>query len=141
MGDLQRSIANWQEAVRSGREYLCELRVFRRADQSYRWHLAHARPVLDERGRIAKWYGTATDIHDRKEMEEKLGRLARRFEFTLESITDVLITLDQGWRFTFANKATERLLGRPAADLPAPPISPSAMPMNRKFKSWHSTTP
>jgi signal transduction histidine kinase len=36
----------------------------------YRWFLTRATPVRDDSGRITAWYGTSSDITDRKEAEE-----------------------------------------------------------------------
>jgi len=44
----------------------------RRFDAEYRWFLLRARPLRDESGKIVRWYGTNTDIHDRKRAEEEL---------------------------------------------------------------------
>jgi len=53
----------------------------RRADGEYRWFLIRTVPLRDEQGNILKWYGTSTDIEDRKRAEEALretqGVLAR----------------------------------------------------------------
>jgi formate hydrogenlyase transcriptional activator len=48
-----------------------EVRV-RRNDGTYRWCLHQRSPLRDERGRITRWYVSATDIEDRKQAEEKL---------------------------------------------------------------------
>jgi len=39
---------------------------FRRFDGEYRWFLIRAVPVWDENGEIIKWFGTNTDIDERK---------------------------------------------------------------------------
>ncbi|HEV7719626.1 MAG TPA: ATP-binding protein, partial [Arsenicitalea sp.] len=44
----------------------------RRFDGEYRWFLARAMPLLDSTGNILAWYGSDTDIHDRKLAEEAL---------------------------------------------------------------------
>src|SRR5712692_6925156 len=44
----------------------------RRADGAYRWFMLRAAPLRDERGNVVKWYGTTTDIEDRKRAEEAL---------------------------------------------------------------------
>jgi formate hydrogenlyase transcriptional activator len=41
-------------------------------DGQYRWFLYRYRPMLDEAGRIVRWYSTATDIEDRKQAEHGL---------------------------------------------------------------------
>jgi len=38
----------------------------------YRWQLLQYNPLKDESGQIIRWYGTATDIDDRKRTEERL---------------------------------------------------------------------
>jgi PAS domain S-box-containing protein len=46
----------------------------RRSDGEYRWFLFRAVPLRDELGNIVKWYGSSTDIEDRKRAEEELRR-------------------------------------------------------------------
>jgi PAS domain S-box-containing protein len=63
----------WSESVASGKAMEFEARV-RRADGQYRWLLIRNVPLHDEAANIVKWYGTSTDIDDRKRMEEALRR-------------------------------------------------------------------
>jgi PAS domain S-box-containing protein len=69
----------WSEVVASGSDYECEFRL-RRADGVYRWHLARALPsVVDDR--TTAWFGTCTDIEERKQAERERERmLAREYE-------------------------------------------------------------
>jgi PAS domain-containing protein len=46
-----------------------EVRIRNAADAQYRWFLTRAVPLRDARGKILKWYGTSTDIEDRKRAE------------------------------------------------------------------------
>jgi PAS domain S-box-containing protein len=71
--DIPHVMENWREVMASPRSYEQELRL-RRADGEYRWFLVRTVPLLDEQGRIVKWYGTSTDIEDLKRAEEKLKR-------------------------------------------------------------------
>src|SRR6266403_1377376 len=41
-------------------------------DGQFRWFLFRYKPLLDEKGHIAKWFVTATDIEDRKQAEERM---------------------------------------------------------------------
>jgi PAS domain S-box-containing protein len=59
----------WRAAVATGEPFEAEAR-FRRADGKYRWFLARGVPLRDELGNIVRWYGTNTDIDDRKQAEE-----------------------------------------------------------------------
>jgi PAS domain S-box-containing protein len=60
-------------ALAAGQPFNREARL-RRADGEYRRFLLHAVPLRDEPGRIVRWYGTTTDIEDRKRAEEALRR-------------------------------------------------------------------
>jgi PAS domain S-box-containing protein len=60
-------------SLASGESLMNEVRL-RRADGQYRWHLIHGVPLRDSSGKIVKWYGAATDIEDRKRVEEALRR-------------------------------------------------------------------
>ena len=69
--DRQRCLTAWSQALAYGSRYEIEVRN-RRHDGVYRWFLTRALPVRDTAGRITEWYGTTTDIHDRKQAEEQL---------------------------------------------------------------------
>jgi len=49
---------------------------FRRADGEYRWFLVRAVPMQDRHRNISRWYGTSTDIEDRKRVEQLQSDLA-----------------------------------------------------------------
>jgi two-component system CheB/CheR fusion protein len=75
--DTVPTVSAWREAVESGGTYQCEHRV-RMADGSLRWHLSRAVPAHDDDGRLVKWYGTATDIHDLKQAQARLQEADQR---------------------------------------------------------------
>jgi PAS domain S-box-containing protein len=68
--DLPAAVARREQTLRSGETFEVEYR-FRGADGRYRWHLGRALPVRDAVGDIGFWIGTATDIHDRKRIEDQ----------------------------------------------------------------------
>jgi PAS domain S-box-containing protein len=73
--DRERVLKAWRESVAKGTPYEQEER-HRGADGTYRWFLARGLPLRDAEGRIVRWYGTNTDIEDRKQAEEELRRLS-----------------------------------------------------------------
>jgi PAS domain S-box-containing protein len=73
---LRRVVDAWPEALRTGQPYEIEYPL-RRKDGVYRWHLGRALPIRDGAGNIVRWYGTNTDIDDRKRIEEKLATTLR----------------------------------------------------------------
>ena len=71
--DRERVLKAWHESVVNGTPYEQEQR-HRGADGMYRWFLSRGVPLRDAEGRIVRWYGTNTDIEDRKRTEEQLER-------------------------------------------------------------------
>ena len=70
--DLRILVEYWQTIMSSGRSGEIEARL-RRFDGVYRWFLFRATPSFDD-GRVIKWYGTNTDIEERKRVEGALKR-------------------------------------------------------------------
>jgi formate hydrogenlyase transcriptional activator len=71
--DLPPLMERWRELLISGEPGEIEARL-RRFDGVYRWFLISVEPLRDEAGRIVRWYGTSTDIDDRKQAEDSLRR-------------------------------------------------------------------
>ena len=70
--DLPQLLEVWQGLLVSGKSGELEARL-RRADGVYRWFLFRVEPLRDAQGTIVKWYGTNTDIDDRKRAETFLA--------------------------------------------------------------------
>lgn len=115
--DQERTAAAWHQAMVSGAEFVLDTRLYCRHDQCYRWHALRARPVLDDAGCITKWFGSALDIHDERELQAELELTAARLTHTLESITDGLMTVDHDWRVRYFNREAERVFQVPRDQL------------------------
>lgn len=76
--DVERCLRLWANSVQTGEDYEIEYRCKRASDGAYRWHLGRALPIRDEEGRILKWFGTSTDIHDHKLAEDERNQLLAR---------------------------------------------------------------
>jgi PAS domain S-box-containing protein len=74
--DLPACLVSWSEALESGDPYECEFRLRRGADDVWRWHLARAVPMRGADGEIVRWFGTNTDIDDRRTTEDRQRFLA-----------------------------------------------------------------
>ncbi len=81
--EYPRTVEAWKYAVRTGSPYEIEHRL-QLADGRFRWFLTRAVPVPDETGQVMKWYGTSTDVDDRRRAEEE--REIARVEATTEKI-------------------------------------------------------
>jgi PAS domain S-box-containing protein len=108
--DAKDLVDRWQAALASGKLADVEARM-RRSDGEYRWFLFRASPLLDESGNIVKWYGTNTDIDDRKRTEDELRQSEARKTAILNSALDCIVTIDHRGRITEFNPAAERVFG------------------------------
>jgi PAS domain S-box-containing protein len=90
--DRERCIEQWSRALREGSEYEIEVRN-RRHDGEYRWFLTRASPIRDAAGRITAWFGSTTDIHDRKLGEERQKILAAELSHRVKNLLTVIQVL------------------------------------------------
>jgi PAS domain S-box-containing protein len=77
--DREPSMAHWLRCVQSGENYESEYRL-RSTEGLYRWFRARAVPLRDPEGKILKWYGTCSDIHDSKLLEQSIRDSAVELE-------------------------------------------------------------
>jgi len=123
--DMPHTLKNWQEARQRGTLFQNEIRVRSHAGQ-YRWFLVRAWPLLDEDGKVVRWFGTNTDIEELRQVEQKLRESEARYRTLFESMTEgfalhEILCDEQGrpcdYRFLDVNPAFERLTGLKRADL------------------------
>ena len=80
-----------RERMRSdGSPFELEARI-RGKDGQYRWFLIRDNPLQDEQGRLQRWYGTRTDIEDRKRAEMLLAGEKRLLEMIARGDSRALI--------------------------------------------------
>jgi PAS domain S-box-containing protein len=91
--DAARIRDSWKSAVQTGQPFNSEFRL-RAADGRFLWFVARARPILDARGQISRWFGAATNIDDLKqtqlalhEAQTQLREHAANLEKTVETRT------------------------------------------------------
>jgi len=95
--DQSRNQVAWQKATSTLSTYSIECRL-RRADGAYRWWLLRGVPVLDTDGRVIKWFGTSTDIHDLKQAELEIALSnegLRESAFRIKRLNRVYAVLSQ----------------------------------------------
>ncbi|MGV3615241.1 MAG: sensor histidine kinase [Fimbriimonas sp.] len=71
--DAERMRQTYRTAFAAGTNWEAEIRI-RMKDDRYRWYLSQLVPLRDDQGRIVRWFGTATDVHAQKAVEEELER-------------------------------------------------------------------
>jgi PAS domain S-box-containing protein len=87
-GDLKRVLGEWEAALASGKPMYYEARYRRAEDGQYRWFMVRVVPQRNKRGEIVKWFGTLTDIEDRKRAEQEHEKL-RQLEAELAHVNRV----------------------------------------------------
>jgi PAS domain S-box-containing protein len=70
--DMEAVLMAWREAKAQEKPYYEVEKRLRGSDGRYRRFLSRAVPVYDEQGKILQWFGTYTDIEDRRQAEEAL---------------------------------------------------------------------
>jgi len=86
--DWNRCLERWSASLQSGEPYEIEYRL-RRHDGKYLWHLGAALPML-ERDRVARWFGTCTDIEGQKRTERLLEQARQALEALVAARTQAL---------------------------------------------------
>lgn len=102
--DLQNCINVWGEALKTGEKYKIQYRFKRASDGEYRWHLGQALPVRDAENQIVKWFGSCTDIHEQKKVEEELRKIQEDLEGRVQVRT---LDLEKA-NFDLKDEITER---------------------------------
>ena len=87
--DRDQGQRRWLDCVQSGENYEAEYRL-RGKDGKYRWFRARAVPIRDHHGKVVKWYGTCSDIHDSKVLEQSMRDSAIELERMVDERTTAL---------------------------------------------------
>ncbi|MDX6709862.1 MAG: formate hydrogenlyase transcriptional activator, partial [Blastocatellia bacterium] len=100
----------WRSILASGKPGEIEARL-RRFDGVYRWFLFRATPSFDNDGRVVKWFGTNTDIEERKRHEAVLQQSEERFRLIVDSIPGFVFTLSAAGEVELLNRQALEYFG------------------------------
>jgi PAS domain S-box-containing protein len=103
-------LAHWRECFARREEFRFEYRLIRH-DGSYRWVLEAGTPRFAG-GEFVGYVGTATDIHERRAMEEALRESEASFRKLADTAPVMMWTADEQGMVTFVNAGWLRFTGR-----------------------------
>ncbi|UQN05903.1 PAS domain S-box protein [Deinococcus sp. QL22] len=104
----------WHSAYEISDRAQSEVRV--RVGESYRWFVVRVAPILDERGSVAEWVASATDIHDRLEAERLAQRSEERYRGVLEGMPQIVWLTDPAGLPTYFNRRWDEYVGEERAN-------------------------
>jgi formate hydrogenlyase transcriptional activator len=104
--DLERLLREWLALVDARKPGELETRI-RRYDGEYRWFLIRVVPQLDAEGNLVRWFGSNTDIEDRKRAENKLLEEERELRRITDAIPQTIVVQDPSGNALYANQALD----------------------------------
>jgi PAS domain S-box-containing protein len=141
---LPKVLDRWKTAIAEGTSFEMEFPL-RAGDGHFGMFLTRVVPLKDASGRVVRWFGTNTDISERKQAEVQLAGQAQELvcraeelassrvaletqtlmlQSVLDSIGEGLIAADREGNFLIWNDSADKLMGRSAANLPTEQWTP-----------------
>src|SRR4051812_44106747 len=108
--DREKTVRLWTEAMTNREEFSCEYRLQHAASGGYRWVLELGTPRFSE-GEFVGYVGTATDIHERRTMEEALRASETIWRELADTAPAMMWTTDTDGLITFVNQGWLRFTG------------------------------
>ena len=87
--DRPEIIRHWEKCLQSREIYQAEYRI-RGQSGEYHWFRARAVPIRDQNGEIVRWYGSCSDTHDSKLLEQSIRENSTTLEKVVEERTEAL---------------------------------------------------
>jgi PAS domain S-box-containing protein len=108
--DREEALRRWEEACSRRGEFRCEYRLRHAASGGYRWVLELGTPRYAG-GEFVGYVGTATDINERRAMEEGLRESEAGFRELADTAPAMMWTTDTDGLITFVNEGWLRFTG------------------------------
>src|SRR5580700_5701387 len=102
--NLDKLVREWLALLDAPKPGELETRI-RRYDGEYRWFLIRVVPQFDAEGNVIRWFGSNTDIEDRKRAETKLLEDERELRRITDAIPHTIVVLDPKGHPLYANQA------------------------------------
>ena len=90
-------IERWTESIRNESAFEMEFPI-RGADGVFRWFLTRISPFRDEQGRMTRWFGTGTNVHEQRQLLQSLSDARDHLEKRVAERTAALATANESLR-------------------------------------------
>ena len=107
----------------------------KRFDGVYRWFHVRVEPLLDDRGRIVRWYGLLTDIDDQRRAEEALRQSDRHLGLLVETIPALVSRSRPDGRLDYVDRRVVEYTGREMEQIDLEVIHPDDQ--SAHVQKWH----
>jgi formate hydrogenlyase transcriptional activator len=114
--DRARLIDYWRHVLASGEAGEIEAHL-RRFDGEFRWFLFRASPLRNASGKVVKWYGTNTDLEDRKRAEDALRSNEQSLRLIVDSIPGFVSTFNAAGEVELHNRQVLEYTGKTAEEM------------------------
>ncbi|MFL6466932.1 MAG: PAS domain S-box protein, partial [Pyrinomonadaceae bacterium] len=105
-------LRKWRAAALNKTDYESDVPLLHR-DGTYRTVYARAQQMVGEDGQVLYWIGTALDIEDRKQAQEKLRANENQLRLITDAIPALVSYIDDEERYQFVNRQYSEWFGLP----------------------------
>ena len=98
--DAEKVKVAWAHSLSTGEDLNLEVRFLEKQSKKFFWFLSTARAARNAEGRIIKWYGSSTNIHQQKMAEQQVVDI-------LEGMNDSFFAIDSDWNLSRVNSKME----------------------------------
>lgn len=118
--ELPKILETWRTKLAAHEPFDMEL-ALRSSDGTFHAFLTRVRPILGEDGRVARWFGTNTDVTERREAEERIRESEARLSLALAAADMGTWDADLEKGTSHFSGAAARIFGRPEGDFSLSP--------------------
>jgi PAS domain S-box-containing protein len=103
--DMPAAIRRWKHSLETGDPYMTEYRCLSNEGE-WRWMLGRALPLRNKQtGKIEKWFGTCTDVHESLETKAAARRMRQQLLSVLSHVQTSIFSVDRDRKVTMIEGA------------------------------------
>ena len=107
---LPKVLERWKLSIATGEPFDMVFPLLG-ADGEFRPFLTRVMPLRDRDSKVARWFGTNTDISEQRRVEEALASSDRKLRALLDSASQGVVAVDDRGRIVLVNAKTEEMFG------------------------------